>query len=269
MSRLPASRRSLDVTRQYRQRVGAIRSRVQAQAAREWPTIEGLDGSRWPARMAAAVAGAQTEAVRATAGYLTAYLATETGRRSRAVAIDTRRYAGVSRDGRPLAEAFESALIGVRAALAQGRPVEEALRSGLGRGQRIVGVDLDHAHRSALMDTLDRDDRFAGWERVTAGTCGACLALSGSTTGSFDTHPGCNCTPQPRVRGVPTVVKVATGIELFRALSRDEQDARFGPERAEALRAGDLEIGSLVRRNRLATGATDFITEAPAPPDAA
>lgn len=259
---MSASPRSLSVTAAYRERVAAVRARVVERAEREWPEIESLDGSRWPERLAQVVAAAQTEAVRAAAGYLTAYLSTETGRRQRAVNVDTRRYAGFSRDGRPLAEAFQSPVIGVRAALAAGKSPGEALAYGLQRATRMVSVDLDHAHRTALMDTIDADDRFGGWERATAGTCGACMALSGSS-GAFETHPGCNCTPQPKVRGVPNRIPLLTGAEMFERLSREEQDAQFGPDKAEALRTGAVALADLVQRSRLKTGDTDFITEKP------
>lgn len=260
---MPRSRRSLDVTNAYRTRVRKIRDGVITRAEREWPTIDRLDGSGWPQRMATVVASAQTEAVRATGGYLTAYLSAETGRRQRAITIDTRRYAGRTRDGRPLAEALESPLIGVRAALKDGKTPEEALRVGLHRATRMVSVDLDHAHRAALTDTIDADQRFTGWERATAGTCGACMALSGTSGTRFEVHPGCNCVPAPKVKGVPDLVPLLTGIEMFRRMTREEQDAQFGEEKAAALRAGDVLLEDLVRRNRLKTGEDDFLTEAP------
>lgn len=259
---MPRSPRSHNVTNAYRARLRALRARTVAQAEREWPTIEELDASRWPERMAVVVAGAQAGAVRATAGYLTAYLSSELDARQRAVSVDTRRYTGVSRDGRPLVEAFQSPLIGVRAALKEGRTAGEALTLGRNRAVRMVGVDIDHAHRSALLDAIDTDDRLEGWERATAGTCGACMALAGSTGAVFETHPGCLCVPAPKVRGVPDLVPLATAAVLFAGLSREEQDARFGPVKAEALRTGAMEFDDLVQRNRLKTGGV-FITERP------
>lgn len=262
---MPASQRSLSVTSAYRDRVRALRQRVQAQAEREWPTIEGLDGTAWPGRMALVVGGAQTEAVRAAAGYLSAMLSSELGVRQRAITIDSRRYSGFSRDGRPLAEALQSPLVGVRLGLKEGKTPEEALRLGLQRATRTVGIDLDHAHRTALTDTIDADERFSGWERVTAGTCGACMALSGTSGPRFESHPGCSCTPQPTVTGVPNRIPVLQAAALFERMSREEQDAAVGPAVADALRAGDLDFGALVKRNRIRQG-DDFITQAPADP---
>lgn len=56
---------------------------------------------------------------------------------------------------------------------------------------------------------------------------------------------------------------LATAAVLFARLTREEQDERFGPEKAEALRTGALEFTDLVQRSRLATSQRDFITEAP------
>lgn len=213
--------------------------------------------------MAAVVAAAQTEAVRAAAGFLTAYATSETGRRQRAVLIDSRQYTGLTRDGRPLVEALQSPLIGVRAALKDGRTPEEALKVGLQRATRMVSVDLDHAHRAALTDTIEADERFTGWQRATAGTCGACMALSGTEAPHFEVHPGCNCVPAPKVKGAPNFVPLLTGAQMFERLTREEQDAQFGEDKADALRAGDIELGDLVQRSRLSTGDDDFLTEAP------
>jgi hypothetical protein len=213
--------------------------------------------------MAVVVAGAQTEAVRAAAGYLTAFLSTETGSRQRAIRIDSRTYAGVSRDGRPLGEALRAPLIAVRAALADGKTAGEALDRSLKVATRTVGVDLDHAHRQALTDTIGTDERFTGWERATAGTCGACMALSGTSDDHFDVHPGCQCQPQPVVSGVTDKFPLPTALDLFNALTAAEQNERFGPDKAEALRTGAIPFFALVQKNKLATGDTNFITEAP------
>jgi hypothetical protein len=154
-------------------------------------------------------------------------------------------------------------LIGVRVALKDGKPPSEALAIGLQRAQRMVGVDLDNAHQTALTDTIAADDRFTGWERATAGTCGACMALSGTSGTRFEVHPGCLCVAAPTVKGVANAVPIATGIELFTRLSTAEQDERFGPEKAEALRTGEMDFKGLVQRSRLATDQQNFITEAP------
>src|SRR5689334_21560980 len=122
---MPRSPQSLRLTEAYRSRLVSLGKRVEAEARVAWPTIEEFDGTDWPERTARSLTRAQTEAVRLTAGYLAAFLRSESGRGT-APAIDSRKYAGVSRDGRPLTEALESPLIGTRKALKDGRGPEVA-----------------------------------------------------------------------------------------------------------------------------------------------
>jgi hypothetical protein len=261
---MPANRRSLQVTNSYRQRLDAIRERIRRLSAERWPTIEELDTSDWADRTAAAVAQAQTEAVRVTSGYLSAYLTSELGKRTSGPTILSRSYAGKSRDGRSLTDAFQSPLIGVRAALAQGKTPPEALRYGFDRARRMVGVDFDAAHRTALLDAIKADERFKGWRRVTTGTCGACADLAGELNDEirFEVHPGCGCVSQPVVKGLPETVAVLTGVEIFASKTEAEQDEMLGPEAAELVREGKVQLSDLVKRSSL-DEAPDFITQRP------
>lgn len=198
---MPSNPRSLRLTDAYRQRVLATRERLQAQAQRTWPTIETLDGTDWVDRMAAALTQAQAEAVRVSAAYLTAFLTSETGKRN-TVSIDSRNYAGKSRDGRPLSESLRSPLIGTLKGLKDGLGASESLSVGLNRAVRMVGVDYDNAHHTALLETIASDDRFDGWQRSLSGTCGACAAVAAGLNHGveFPVHPGCKCVSQPTVK---------------------------------------------------------------------
>lgn len=260
---MPGSRRSLAVTQAFQQRIFATRQRLEQQARRLWPTIDRLDQTDWPKRMAAVTAQAQAEAVRATSGYLSAFLTTETGRRTQGPTVDSRAYSGLSRDGRLLVEAFESPLIGVKAKLKEGVPPMEALAYGLNRGTRMVGVDFDHAHRQALLDAIDQDPRFDGWQRVTTGTCGACAAAAGKVQHGlmFQVHPGCHCVSEPQVVGVATRFPRPTGAELFAAKSESEQDDMLGPDTAAKVRAGEIEISELAEQSELDSDQPGFITQ--------
>jgi hypothetical protein len=257
---MPANPLSLRLTALYRQRLLQSRQRVEREAAARWPTIEALDGTDWPARVGQVVAQAQGEAVRAAAGYLSAFVRLETGAQA-PIVLDSRAYAGRSRDGRPLPEAYVSPLIGTRWMLKQGADPDEALTYGLNRGKRMVSVDFDHAHRTALLDAIGADDRFDGHQRATAGTCGACMALSGDG-GAFNVHPGCQCVPQPVVTDVPDAFPLPSPAELFAAKTKAEQDEALGPEAAARVRSGDIELSDLVAVSPLATS-DDFITQAP------
>jgi hypothetical protein len=258
---MPSNPQSLRLTALYRQRLLQSRQRVEQQAAARWPTIEGLDGTAWPAEMGRLVATAQAEAVRATAGYLAAFLRLETGAYA-TVTIDSRQYAGASRDGRPLQEALRSPLIGTLGRLKRGDDPDDALAYGLNRATRMVSVDFDHAHRTAARETITADKRFAGFQRATAGTCGACMALSGAGGPRFDVHPGCQCVPQPVVAGARDMFPLPSPLALFESKTKAEQNEALGQEAADKVRSGTIELSDLVATSAIAT-ADDFITQAP------
>lgn len=266
---MPASPRSPAVTEAYRRHLARIREQTQAFAERLWPRIEDLDATDWAERTSAVLSQAQAEAVRASAGYLAAYISSELGRRVRTPTLDSRSYVGRSRDGRALSESLRSPLIGVRSVLKDGRSPEEALRIGRVRALRMVEVDLMHAARASLQEGIERDPRISGWQRAVRGTCGACLgdiAVEVSVqlpSVPLNVHPGCLCVTQPVLTGLPQRVAMLTGAERFAQMSKAEQDEQFGPEKAEALREERISLTDLVERNRLATDQPAFITEKP------
>lgn len=261
---MPVQLRSVRLTDLYRDRQLAARRRLEQQAARLWPSIGELDSSDWVDRMAAGVAAAQTQAVRVTAGYLSAFLSSELGERVRGPDIPSRLYAGKSRDGRNLRESLRSPLIGVLGALKAGDTPEKALSFGLTRATRMVGLDFDHAHRSALLNAIESDDRFDGWRRVTTGTCGACAAKAGVLEHGvrFQIHPGCGCVSQPNVKGAPDRFPVPTGAEIFASKTSEERDEMLGPEAAALVAAGVVTLDELVDESPLEEGEA-FITQRP------
>jgi hypothetical protein len=262
---MPANRLSLQLTKAYQQRLNVSREQVQRLASESWPSIEAFDGSDWSQRMARTVAQAQTQTIRTTAGYLSAFLTLELGKRTTGPAIDSRSYIGKSFDGASLAKGLESPLIGVRARLAQGSSAAEALRYGLDRAKRQVGMDLDRAHRQALLDAIHNDDRFDGWQRATSGTCGACLSVAAHVSHGlwFPVHPGCQCVSEPVVAGLPNTFARATGAELFAAKSEDEQNEAVGPLAAQMLREGRIQLSDLVEHEELNSTDHGFITQKP------
>lgn len=264
---MAASQRSLRVTELYRQRLLLTRARVERDVTERWRALmpEDLDGGVWIDFAARTVAAAQTEATRATSGYLAAFLTSELGRSTAVLGIDSRRYAGLSRDGRPLAEALSSPIIGTKATLGEGRSTGEAIEFGLLRAKRMVELDTMHAARTALLDAIDADDRFDGWRRAVRGTCGACAgAAAGVSHGlSFPVHPGCQCVSEPNVRDVPNRFPRPSGAEIFAAKSRDEQDEMLGPESADLVRSGAIELSDLVAHSPLDSDQPNFITQRP------
>jgi hypothetical protein len=202
---MPAAESSLRITEAYRSRLFAIRGGLIGRATAIWGAAGDLTDTSWTNRAASALEIAQGEAVTLTGAYLTAFLTSETGSRTRGPTLDTRAYSGLSRDGRALRESLRSPMIGTRLKLKEGASVEEALKFGLDRAKRMVSVDYDHAHRTALLDGLAADERFQGWQRAVTGTCGACagdIAVEVSTnlpSIPLQVHPNCQCVTEPVV----------------------------------------------------------------------
>lgn len=259
---MPRNPRSLQLTESYRRRLLAIRERLERDTRARWPRIEDFDTSPWLVSTANATAQAQREGVRTTAGYLAALLSLELGRRVQPPRLEADRYVGLSRDGRPLNEALETALIGTRARLSVGEPPEQALSYGLNRALRMTAHEAVQTPREALLDAVEADERLGGWQRAVAGTCAACMALSGESAPHFEVHPGCQCLPLPTVRGVPERVALPTGAALFARMNAKEQEKAVGPTAAEVIREGKADLKDFVAHSPQARQ-DDFLTQAP------
>lgn len=258
---MPHSARSHLVTNAYRTRIAAIATRLEREAKRRFPSVETLDASQWPQEMASLVTQAQLEGLRAASGYLAAFYASETGKRIIPPQIP-RDTVGLSRDGRPLAEALVSPLIGVKAKLKDGASTPEAIAYGLNRALRTVAFEAQQTPREALITAVDGDSHFSGFKRATKGTCGACLALSADGGPFFPVHPGCECVPEPTVVNLADRFPIPTGTTLFNSKTKEQQDAALGPDAAAKVRDGTLALGDLVAHSQMATQ-PDFITQAP------
>lgn len=262
---MPAQELSLSVTEAYRESLLALRDRVQALARTTWASVsmDDLEGtfSRWQSLMVTTVTGAQAAAVRSSGAYLSAYIASELSEAPQpSPAIDSTRYVGKTRDGRPLSDALRSPLIGVRREFKRGANLEAAMREGLNRAVRMTGEAVMHAGRQSLLDMIEADERTDGFERSVAGTCAACMALSGKA--ADEVHPGCQCVSQPTVVGVRDRFPLPTGSALFTSMGKAEQDAAIGAAPAEAVRNGEISLEDLVSHARQRKG-DDFITQRP------
>lgn len=258
---MPQSRRSLRLTDAYRARLLLIGDTAEREARRRWPTIEQLDETDWPERTAAELTLAQRQAVRLTAGYLSAYLRSE-GASGTAPAINSSSV-GKSRDGRALSEALLSPLIGVKAKLKAGEPPSVALAYGLQRATRMVKFETVQSGRDVLSDSLKADPRLEDHgERSVAGTCAACMALSGASGPRFEVHPGCECLEQPIVKGAVNKFPLPSGAALFGALSKAEQETAIGSEPARLVRDGEADLKDFVAHSPQEEQ-SDFLTQRP------
>ncbi len=268
---MPRSELSLSLTDAYRERLTETQDTVAAQARLAWARIprdaSDLDAEhdRWLRATVPAVLAAQFASAETSAGYTSAFVATELGRAPSPVPIDPPDYVGAARDGRPLRDALNGPLIGVKTAIKDGHPLSRALDMGLTRALRMLWLAVDASAREALRDAQLADDRVIGYRRAIAGTCGACLAAASRTFGKgvpFLIHPGCKCIAEARVDGVEDTHPRATGHELFASMSRAEQDKAVGADVAELIRNGGIEITDLAAVSPQHLG-EDYITQAP------
>ncbi len=267
---MAAERRSLQITRAYQERVAGISERAVRDARRRWAKVELVKleptFDAWRSATSAAVTQAQLDAVRASIGYLGAFISSETRRLASPPRIDPRRYAGLSRDGRPLTKSLETALIAVKVGLKDGGDQAAALKAGRNRALLAVSLDTWQAARFSLADGIKADDRIDGWRRAVTGTCAACLGLAERSVmapgEALHIHPGCQCVSEANIRNAPDRYPRPTGAEIFAALTADKQDEQVGHEKAQLLRDDAISLRDLVAHSPQET-TDDFITERP------
>lgn len=267
---MPASARSLRLTDLYAQRLKAVAAQVEQQVASRWNLEpDDFDGSyrSWREVAVQVVSQAQRQNVRLTQGYLAAFIASETGRRTAAPVVSPDLFVGRSRDGRDLREAWDSPVIKAKVAVRDGSSPEEASDVARAAALALVGLDTYAAARGSMAEAFQSTPIVVGYRRVTVGaTCGACM---GAATGAilpknsdFHVHPGCDCVAEPALRNVPDLARRKTGTEIYNDLSPTEQAARVGEEAAELIRTGEITLGDLVGSSPMKTE-PDFITQKP------
>lgn len=271
---MPAEQASVALTSAFRARLVELRRRAIVAVDASWLLELGeLEESflAWLARASAVIGAVQEQTAALSVAYVAAYVASELGEPEEPAPVDPADVAGVTMDGRPIAEVLRPALFTVKAVLAAGRSFEEASSAGRSRALRNTTTEVAAAADSALDDALEAEPRIAGWRRVTsARPCGACM---GAATGAIQKkrsvllrHPHCSCTKEPVVRGVRERIRRPTGKELFDRLSTEEQNRLFagrgGADKAELVRSGAVDVSELVSVDRQALdGRAGILTE--------
>lgn len=123
---------------------------------------------------------------------------------------------------------------------------------------QTVQTSLKDAYTLALgaaMIGRERDDMW--WVRVISGdTCARCIILAGKKakrpTMGFERHEGCDCSMIPVPGGLASAHDPRTDpMAHFRQMTREQQDKRFGKEKAEMLRTDpEANIIKLVNMGR-------------------
>lgn len=259
---MAANVQSLRITDAFRSRVVAMSRQTLVALAAAWsldPVRLEQSFADWVAHTTALVSAVQTVGVQLASAYVAAFVGSELGEAISPPVLDPAKYAGLTVDGRPLAEVLIPALFTVKARIADGADFEAASRAGQARALRNAGYELDNAIRSGLNDAMASEPRIIGWRRVTGGLpCGACAGdADGAIQAEEETllvHPACQCTKEPVVADVADRHERPTGTDLFDAMSTEEQDAMFegrgGAAKADLIRNGDATLGDLISHDR-------------------
>ena len=200
---MPAKANSLKVTDSYRRRMVAIRERAKSEARKTWSKVRlsDLDATYNPGMLAVSVAAMQREAAQLSAGYLGAFIASETGSKIPLPTVQS--LAGQAPNGANLRAVLDTPLIGVKIDIGEGMTPELALQKGGSRLVRLVGAATDQSAREALRVAMDEADEVEGYQRAVKGTCGACAGMADGSTlpagTELEIHPDCQCVSEPKV----------------------------------------------------------------------
>lgn len=261
---------SLRITNAYRRHLVTLGGLAEKATREAWAAVDmaDIDTSHpvYVHQAAAAATALQHTGVRLSAGYVGAFLRSELRRPASPPAIDLTAHAGRSRvAGKTLAQSLDTTAITMKVAIAEGANEQTASDRGLSVATRLAAAEVLFAARGALGDAIQQDDRIVGWERVTSGGCGACLAAATRTYGDdepLEIHDNCQCSAEPIVANVEQAAPRESGYDIFDGMPPERQDELLGPDKAELIRAGDVPLHELLDRSPMKE-IPDQITERP------
>ncbi|MFB4280840.1 hypothetical protein ACBJ59_36510 [Nonomuraea sp. MTCD27] len=162
-------------------------------------------------------------------------------------------FAGVAADGRALADLLMQPALRTAGLLVRGADDQDALRSGLASLMRIVATEIPDAGRTAAGAGIVANKQFTTYVRMLRlPSCGRCILLAGTPykwSEGFQRHPQCDCYHLPVVRNRGDSLPGETPKQVFEGMTREQQDAAFGKDAAEAIRAG-ADMGRVVNARR-------------------
>lgn len=253
---MAATEQAIALTNAYRQRQTQITQNILAIVASLWRAINPDQiAQTYPQFLLPAVRAVtvgQQVAGGLAAGYLPAFIAAETAKPT-TLDLNPAARAGLTVDGRPLEQALQRGLLQVKLALSTGRPVGQAMDTGLGFVVRTARTEVPQAGRDVLAQGMRQTHLVHGWVRVTSPRpCGACLARAGEfepDSHTITVHAACQCTAEPVVKDVPNRYPRPTGQQIFDRMTPAEQDTLFagrgGADKAQLIRDG-LPLKDLV-----------------------
>lgn len=250
---MAATLEARQVTAVYRRRLGELRRLVESATVRAWRgvDVEDIDGTLPDvlAVVEAVLRTGQAEAVRASTLYMSAFMTAELGEVVEFPPVDVTRYAGFTRDGRPVADVLALSSVSMKTSRGYGFNDAAVSAAGLARTTRAVRTETVDAARTAQRDIMAQDDRVSGFYRATSGEpCGACLGEAGRRFKSdqvFAIHGACQCTAEPIVAGLADKHRPPTGKDIVDGMSREQAEGLYG-QAADGLLDGSLDPTAMV-----------------------
>lgn len=138
--------------------------------------------------------------------------------------------------------------------IGKGASTERGMAMGLNSLVTHGATAVEDAGRAADSVVVNTEKQITGYVRqVEAGACSDCAILAGrryARNEGFDRHPNCLCTHVPLIEG-ESAPELQDPYDVFNSMSQDEQDARWGPESAQAIRdGGDIFQVTNAKRGR-------------------
>lgn len=183
----------------------------------------------------------------------------------RVATVTPQRFAGITSDGRTLPGLLTQPLIRLLYLRTKGADDATALAGGRLSLQTLVSTEIYDTGRDAVSVSAALDRQVTGYVRqVSLPACSRCVVLAGKffrRNAGFDRHPRCDCmhVPSTQVRRADQQSDQDPH-DLFRRMSRSEQDRAFGANNAEVIRRGG-DIGQVVNARRgMATAGDNWTT---------
>jgi hypothetical protein len=196
MATLPQSRRLAKAHIEGQRRLRLIAQGLVGQAWRNLGSWNRADVSRFVELAVPAVTSAQRASVHLTDAYLAQALF------RRPLGVNPADLIGAAvRNGTPPETVYERPFVNVWSALKDGKPFEDAFRSGLARAQSAAAMDVQLSMRATAGAVQSADEGIYGYERVAdSGACEFCQEVDGAYVKSADAmplHNHCGCGLEP------------------------------------------------------------------------
>ena len=151
------------------------------------------------------------------------------------------------RNGAQSAEVYRRPFVNLYTALANGKPMTEAIQIGANRISSIASTDVQLARRNAGFGSRSRNDRIVGYARTLTGAENCALCTIASTQRYtrdklMPIHPGCDCGEMP-IWGTQDPGQVIDEIRLDKTYESIEQQLRLSPD----FGARDAGLGKVIK----------------------